>query len=122
MEYANEYAAQGFSAGYTAVSLCISILAIVGLWKMYAKAGEPGWKSIIPIYNTYILFKLVWGNGWKFLLLLVPIVNIVILIMIAWKTGKAYGGGTGISLLCVFFPTIAYLVLGFGNFEYVGPQ
>ena len=122
MEYASEYAAEGFSAGYTFVSLCISVLSIVGLWKMFTKAGEPGWKSIIPIYNLYVMFELVWGKGWMFLLLLIPIVNIVISIMFQWKTGKAYGGGTGICLLCVFFSSIAYLVLGFGNYEYIGPQ
>ncbi len=122
MEYANEYAAQGVSAGTIAVSLCISIIGIIGLWKMFTKAGEPGWKCIIPYYNLYIMFKLFWGNGWMFLLLLIPIVNIVIFIMIDIKTAKAYGGGVGMCLLCIFLPTLAYIVLGFGNSEYIGPQ
>ena len=56
------------------------------------------------------------------LLLLIPIVNIVIGIMLDIKLAKAYGGGVGMILLCIFLPTIAYLILGFGGAEYIGPQ
>ena len=122
MDYAAEHAAEGTSTGSMIFSLIFSILAIVGLWKMFVKAGEPGWKSIIPLYNAYIMFKLVWGKGWMFLLLLIPIVDIVIYIMFSWKLAKAYGKGAGMGILCILLPSIAYIVLGFGNAEYIGPQ
>lgn len=44
------------------MTLVIAILVIVAMWKIFKKAGEPGWKAIIPIYNNYILFKIVWDT------------------------------------------------------------
>jgi hypothetical protein len=122
MEYASEYAAQGASMGSTILSLVFYIISVVAMWKMFEKAGEAGWKSIIPIYNLYVLFKIAWGKGWMFLLLLIPVVNIVIAIMFDIKLAKSYGGGIGMILLCIFLPTISYLILGFGSAEYIGPQ
>lgn len=54
------------------ISLAVIALSIVALWKMFEKAGEPGWASLIPFYNAYVLFKISWGNGWFFLLSVVP--------------------------------------------------
>ncbi len=122
MEYAGEYASQGASMGSTILSLVFYIISVVALWKMFEKAGEAGWKSIIPLYNLYVMFKIAWGKGWMFLLLLIPVVNIVIGIMFDIKLAKSYGGGIGMILLCIFLPTISYLILGFGSAEYIGPQ
>lgn len=122
MEYANEYASQAMSTGYYICSLIFYVISVVAMWKMFEKADEAGWKSIIPIYNLYILFKIAWGKGWMFLLLFVPVVNIVIAIMFDIKLAKSYGGGIGMILLCIFLPTIAQLILGFGSAEYIGPQ
>lgn len=122
MEYASDYSSQALGTGYYICSLVFYIICVVALWKMFEKADEAGWKSIIPLYNLYILFKIAWGKGWMFLLLLIPIVNIVIGIMLDIKLAKAYGGGVGMILLCIFLPTIAYLILGFGGAEYIGPQ
>ena len=54
------------------ISLAITVLFIIALWKMFEKAGEPGWAALIPFYNTYVLFKISWGNGWYFLLSVIP--------------------------------------------------
>ena len=59
--------------GMTFLSLAIAVLGIIAMWKIFEKAGEPGWAAIIPFYNLYVLFKITWGNGWKFLLLLIPL-------------------------------------------------
>lgn len=50
------------------------ILVIVAKWKLFEKAGEPGWACVVPLYDSYVLFKLSWGNGWYFLLTTVPAV------------------------------------------------
>ncbi|MDD6491220.1 MAG: DUF5684 domain-containing protein [Firmicutes bacterium] len=104
------------------VSLVISVLTIIAMWKIFKKAGKPGWASIIPFYNTYCLFDLAWGNGWLFLLSLVPCVNIVVMIMLYFKLAKAFGKGTAFGFGLLFLNTIFVLILGFGNAEYVGPQ
>ena len=104
------------------ISLVISVLTIIAMWKIFKKAGKPGWASIIPFYNTYCLFDLAWGNGWLFLLSLVPCVNIVVMIMLYFKLAKAFGKGTAFGFGLLFLNTIFFLILGFGNTEYVGPQ
>ena len=104
------------------ISLVISVLTIIAMWKIFKKAGKPGWASIIPFYNTYCLFDLAWGNGWLFLLSLVPCVNIVVMIMLYFKLAKAFGKGTAFGFGLLFSNTIFFLILGFGNAEYVGPQ
>ena len=54
------------------IGLGIAVLMIVAMWKIFEKAGEPGWASLVPFYNSYELFKISWGNGWYFLLSVVP--------------------------------------------------
>lgn len=58
------------------LSLIIGILTLVAEWMIFKKMGRQGWEGIVPIYNTYVLCQELYGNGWKFLLLLIPIYNI----------------------------------------------
>ena len=104
------------------VSLILSILLIVAWWKVFNKAGEAGWKAIIPIYNTYTLVKIADGKGIKFLLLLIPIVDIIYGIMLANRLSKAFGKSTGFTLGLIFLSPIFMLILGFGDAQYQGPQ
>ena len=95
---------------------------IVALWKIFEKAGEPGWASIIPLYNTFTLFKIAGMNPWLFLLLFIPLVNIVIAIMVALKLGAAFGkSGVWSFFLLVVFSVIGFLILGFGSDSYRKP-
>lgn len=115
-------AASGVSAVYAILSLAISVLTLVAMWKLFVKAGRAGWKCLIPFYNTYCLYDIAWGNGWLFLLMFVPCVNIVVGIMMLFKLAKAFGQGTGFGFGLLFLNTIFILILGFGSAEYVGPQ
>lgn len=102
-------------------AIIFGILAIIGMWKVFTKAGEPGWMSLIPFLNTYKLYKIAWGNGWLFLLGLIPIVNIVVYIMVSIKMARAFGMGTGFAVGLILLPSIFYLILGFGDSVYYGP-
>lgn len=120
-------AATGAAAGaastvYIIIALVMYVLLVIANWKIFTKAGEAGWKSLIPFYSTYIYVKLVDGNGWKFLLLLIPIVNIVYFIILDIKTAKAFGKGTGFTIGLIFLANIFTLILGFGSAEYIGPN
>lgn len=107
----------------TIIGACIAIvLMIIADWKLFSKAGEAGWKSLIPIYNIYTLVKIVDGNGIKFLLLCLPIVNIVYGIILNLRMAKAYGKGTGFAIGLILLPNLFQLILAFGSSEYVGPQ
>ncbi len=123
MEYeAMDAVNAGMSAGSIVFSLVVFVLSIVAYWRIFEKAGEAGWKSIIPIYDVYILFKIAWGKGWMFLLLLIPVVNIVIYIMMLYKLNKAFDKGVGFFILLLLLPNIGYLILAFDGSEYIGPQ
>jgi hypothetical protein len=100
------------------ISLVIAIASIVGLWKIFEKAGLEGWKSIIPLYNSYCLFKITWGNGWFFLLCFIPIVNIVIYIMTMNKLAKSFDKGVGYTIGLVLLAPIFIILLGLGDDEF----
>ena len=123
----NEAMAEAIGGAVSGTSLVFSlimlVLMVIAYWKMFEKAGVEGWKSLIPLYNLYILFQLAWGNGLLFLLMLIPCVNIVVGLILDWKICKAYGQGVGIFVLMLFLPNVAWLCLGFSkNVQYIGPQ
>lgn len=115
-----EIAQQAQSVIFSIPTLIITILSLVAAWIIFVKAGIPGWASIIPVYNSYVLFKITWGNGWLFLLALIPIVNIVITVMTMIKLAKAFGKGTLFGWGLVFFNLIFTFILAFGKSEYHG--
>ena len=102
--------------------VAIAAVTIVGLWKLFEKAGEPGWTSLIPFLNTYKLYKMAFGNGWWFLLLFVPIADIVVYIMLAVKLARSFGRGGLFALGLVLFQTIFLLILGLNDDRYIGPD
>ena len=116
--YADYYAHP--TPGMSFLSLAIIVLGIVAMWKVFEKAGEPGWAAIIPFYNLYVLFKITWGNGWKFLLLLIPIANFVIAIITMVKLAKAFGKSGGFAVGLIFLSVIFYCILAFDQSEYAG--
>ncbi|MBQ8198192.1 MAG: hypothetical protein IJZ76_02045 [Lachnospiraceae bacterium] len=107
---------------YYIILLAVSILSIIGMWKMFAKAGKPGWAAIVPFYNMYCLFEIGWGNGWMFLLMFVPCVGIVFQIILFFKLASAFGRGVGFGFGLLFLTPIFYMILGFGEADYIGPQ
>lgn len=104
------------------LAAALSILGIIAYWKVFVKAGQPGWKSLIPIYNIYILYKIAWGSGWKFLWMLVPLVNIVVAVIMSLKLARAFGKGTGFGVGLVLLQSIFMMILAFGDAQYTGPQ
>jgi hypothetical protein len=115
-------AAAGGGAFATVLYLVIAVVAIVALWKIFVKAGEPGWASIIPLYNTYTLVKIAGLNPLLFLLFLVPFVNFVFAIYVMIKIGEAFGKSVGWSVIfLVILSFIGMLMLGFGSETYHKP-
>jgi len=108
------------NTGGSLICLAVAVLGIVALWKILEKAGEPGWGAIIPFYNAYLLFKITWGNGWSFLLMLIPIANIVILIITMVKLARAFGKSSGFAVGLVFLSVIFEYILAFDNSVYLG--
>lgn len=110
-----------FGGAFFLVWLAVVVLIFVSLWKIFEKAGKPGWAGIVPIYNAIVLLEIVGRPIWWFILLLVPCVGIVVGILLCIDLAKSFGKtpafGIGLALLgFVFFPMLA-----FGDARYVGP-
>ena len=103
-------------------TIIVAVLLIVAMWKIFTKAGEGGWKSIIPIYNIITLCKLADGSGWKVLLFLIPLVNVIYYIILMFRLSKSFGKGVLFCLGLLFLPNIFTLILGFGSAQYGGPR
>lgn len=110
-----------FSGVYLMIILVVAVLAIIAMWRIYTKAGEPGWGSLIPFYNYYLLFKIAWGNGWLFLFLFVPVANIIVSLIVYYKLCVAFGHGVGFYLGMLFLSPIFFMILAFDSSEYYGP-
>lgn len=115
-------AVAGGTAIYVIICLAVSIFAIVCMWKIFAKAGKPGWAAIVPFYNLYILFEITWGNGILFLLTLIPFVNAIIMLITYVKLAKAFGKSGGFAVGLIFLPIIFLPMLAFGSAQYIGPN
>jgi hypothetical protein len=98
--------------------LAIIVVVIAGMWKVFTKAGQPGWGVLIPIYNCYILTIIAGRPWWWLLLLLIPIVNIVIGIIMSLDIAKKFGQSTGFGIGLAFLGFIFYPILGFGDATY----
>lgn len=111
-----------FTSTFYLIILSIYVLLVIAWWNIFRKAGEAGWKSLIPFYNTYILFQIAWGNGWLFLLGFIPVVSLVVTIIMNVKLSRAFGHGTGFAIGLILIPNLFTLILGFDNSTYLGPQ
>lgn len=111
------------------------VLKVVAGWRIFAKAGQPGWASIVPFYNSYIEFKIYWGNGWLFLVPLVlsvaaagipvfstlfTLLAAIIAIITKYRQSVAFGQGIGFTIGLVLLDPIFSMILGFGSYEYLG--
>jgi uncharacterized membrane protein YhaH (DUF805 family) len=101
--------------------LAFMILMIAACWKIFTKAGQPGWASIIPIYNWYILCKIVGRPGWWVILLLIPLVNFIVGIILCIDLAKSFGKGMGFAIGLILLGVIFFPILGFGSAQYQGP-
>ena len=101
--------------------LAFAILMIAACWKIFSKAGQPGWAAIIPIYNWYILCKIVGRPGWWVILLLIPFVNFIIGIILCIDLAKSFGKGVGFGIGLILLGIIFFPILGFGSAQYQGP-
>jgi hypothetical protein len=113
----------GPNEGYTvtlAAILCflLLILVIVGFWKVFVKAGKPGWGAIIPIYNVILLLEIAGRPVWWILLLLVPFVDVVVGVIIGIDIAKNFGKGAIFGLGLAFMGFIFFPILGFSDARY----
>ncbi|MEO7724121.1 MAG: DUF5684 domain-containing protein [Chthoniobacterales bacterium] len=114
-------AAGGLMGGaFGIVWLILCLVVLIALWKVFTKAGQPGWAAIIPIFNLYIFCKIAGRPGWWLLLMLIPIVNFIIWIILSIDLAKNFGKGAGFGIGIALLSFIFLPVLGFGDAQYQG--
>jgi hypothetical protein len=102
------------------VQLAIIVFFIVVGWKVFVKAGQPGWGCLVPIYNAYLMLKIAGKPGWWLILLFIPIVNFVIAILATVGLARNFGKDTGFAVGLIFLGFIFYPILAFGDAQYLG--
>lgn len=104
--------------------LAIIVFSYVVIWKIFVKAGIPGWWSIIPFANMYKMFELFWGEGkgWMFILMFIPFANVIVGIMLLVKMAHSFGKSGGFAAGLIFLTIIFEAILAFGPDKYIGPD
>lgn len=111
-----------FSGTRLIIWLVFYVLGVIADWKLFEKADEPAWTSLVPFYNRYQLYKIACGNGMLFLLGLIPFVSIAMNIFVSIKLARAFGYADTFAIGLILVPGIFRLIMGFDNSEYYGPQ
>lgn len=99
----------------------ILLIIVIAMWRIFTKAGQPGWASIVPIYSAVVLMRIIGKPDWHFLLYLIPFYNIYIAIVHTNLLSKSFGKGEGFTVGLIFLGIIFYPILAFGDSVYLGP-
>lgn len=118
----------GLLVAYIVLAIVLGIPSVIGLWKMFEKAKEPGWAAIVPIYNIIVYLRVVGRPMWWalfFILAFIPflgiVVSLVLGLILANDMAKSFGKDAGYTILLFLVPFIGYPLLGFGKDKYQGP-
>lgn len=97
--------------GMIIVALALLIFCVAVMWKVFCKAGEPGWASLIPFYNLYVMTRITWGRGWLFIFGFLPLGNLIFAIFTMIKLAKVFGKKGGFACGLIFLSIVFLLVL-----------
>lgn len=109
-----------FLFNYFFIVLAIVIGLIAVEWILFERAGEPGWKVLVPFYGSFIMHKIAFGEDskWYWFLILVPGYSFYM----QYSFTRAYGYSNGMAILSVFFPTVLSIVMVLQDAPYGGPR
>ena len=113
-----------FGLIFSLLSLAIFLVIIAGMWKLFEKAGKPGWASLIPIYNVIVMMEITGKPTWHIILFLIPFANLYVAITLSISFCRSYGKfGIGNYLFYIFLSFIAVPIWGFSSdTRYLGPS
>jgi hypothetical protein len=120
MEYTYTHQSHGIGVVPMIFMVAFAVLIIASMWKVFTKAGKPGWAAIIPIYNILVMLEIAGKPAWWIVLFLIPIVSVIVSIIVAMGIASNFGKGAGFGLGLAFLSPIFYPILGFGSAQYVG--
>jgi Family of unknown function (DUF5684) len=100
--------------------IAVFVLAFAGMWKVFEKAGNPGWTSLIPVYNMILLVRMAGKPDIWILYMFIPLANLVFGILVMMDVAKKFGQSAAFGVGMIFLPMIFYPILGFGDARYLG--
>ena len=103
------------------ISLGFAAFIIATMWKLFVKAGKPGWAAIIPIYNTVVLLQITGRPLWFLILAFIPFVNLAFAVIICLDLARVFGKSALFGLGILFLSIIFLPLLAFGDARYIGP-
>lgn len=110
-----------FGMAFMAIYLVLILLVIITNWKIFTKAGKPGWAAIVPFYNIIVLLQIIGRPGWWILLFFVPIANLVVSVLMALDLAKVFNKSALFGIMLLWFIPVGYLILAFGSAKYTAP-
>jgi hypothetical protein len=111
----------GHSFMGSVITLALIALVLVAFWKVFEKAGRPGWQAIVPFYNLYVLCQIVGWPGWYLVFFLIPLVNMVMTVVLQFKVAGVFKKGVGFAIGLILLPIVFLPILGFGDDTYTAP-
>jgi uncharacterized protein DUF5684 len=103
---------------FSLVFLLVFAIVVVGMWKVFEKAGEPGWAALVPVYNIWVLVKISGKETWWFVLFLIPCANFVAAVMICMAVARKFGKDPAYGIGLAFLPFVFFPMLGFSPAQY----
>jgi hypothetical protein len=110
---------------YSLAGLCFSLFFVIaliaGMWQTFEKAGEAGWRAIIPIYNIWVMLEIIGRPGWWLILYFIPFASFFVWIIMMIDLAKSFDRGVGFAIGLMLFPVVFFPILGFSEMQYYGP-
>ena len=107
-----------FGGVFAIVMLAVFAMMIASMWKLFVKAGEPGWAALVPVYNLIVLLKITGKPLWWLAMFCVPFANFVVIVLIMINLAKCFGKGNGFGVGLLFLSVVFFPILAFGDARY----
>ena len=114
--------APSLGPGVVVAFTAVVVLLVASMWRIFSKAGEPGWKAIVPIYGAVVFQRIIGRPGWWVLLMFVPVLNVLVSWVECFDLARVYGKGAGYALGLILLGPIFFMALAFGPAVYQGPN
>jgi uncharacterized protein DUF5684 len=102
----------------SALSGGLAVVTLAGTWRVYEKAGKPGWACLVPVYNFIVLLEIAGERWWCILLMIVPGLNAIVYFLVVCDVARRFGKGTLFALGLIFAGFVFYPILGLGRARY----
>jgi len=106
--------------GYFFLWLILAVFYLIVSWRIFVKAGKPGWGCLIPIYNIILMLEIVDRPLWWIVLYFIPFINVIAACVISIDLARAFGKDTVFGIGLIFLSFIFMPILAFGDAKYVG--